>query len=511
MKVIERMAEAVRNRLRSFLRIEPAQTSILQIQEKLDFNGNAAKNKIWYRGDSDELEQLYKLLPCDKTRFWKAVPTVGMEIKKDHTGIPGVIVDTLTAIILRDMNGVELDEGYQDIWNEIAKENKFKDILESAISDSLVIGDGAFRILFDPDVSELPILEFVPGDLIEVVYRRSRIREIIVYTMYQHRAEEYVLEEIYGYGYIKSTLRKSGKEVPLNTIPQTETLKPVITYDGDFMLAEYFKIFKSSKYQNRGGSIFDKKTDNFDSLDETWSQWMDALRKARTKEYIPENMLPRNPNTGELLKPNAFDNAYIKHDSPMTEGSMPKIEVVQPSIPTENYLATYMTALDLCLQGIISPSTLGIDVKKLDNAEAQREKEKATLYTRNKIIEAIQDTIPNVIQKTLKANAIWQGQAPEDLKVDVSFGEYANPSFESQIETISKARSGQVMSIEASVEELYGDSKDQKWKTEEIARLKAEQGITTIEEPSVGMEETEQDLEQGGAERSADSVPYEHH
>lgn len=238
---------------------------------------------------------------------------------------------------------------------------------------------------------------------------------------------------------------------------------------------------------------------------------MDALRKARTKEYIPENMLPRNPNTGELLKPNAFDNAYIKHDSPMTEGSMPKIEVVQPSIPTENYLATYMTALDLCLQGIISPSTLGIDVKKLDNAEAQREKEKATLYTRNKIIEAIQDTIPNVIQKTLKANAIWQGQAPEDLKVDVSFGEYANPSFESQIETISKARSGQVMSIEASVEELYGDSKDQKWKTEEIARLKAEQGITTIEEPSVGMEETEQDLEQGGAERSADSVPYEHH
>ena len=56
-----------------------------------------------------------------------------------------------------------------------------------------------------------------------------------------------------------------------------------------------------------------------------------------------------------------------------------------------------MTALDLCLQGIISPSTLGIDVKKLDNAEAQREKEKATLYTRNAIVEALQEELPEVI------------------------------------------------------------------------------------------------------------------
>ena len=43
----------------------------------------------------------------------------------------------------------------------------------------------------------------------------------------------------------------------------------------------------------------------------------------------------------------------------------------QPSIPHDSYLASYVTALDLCLQGVISPSTLGIDVKKLDNAEAQ--------------------------------------------------------------------------------------------------------------------------------------------
>ena len=72
--------------------------------------------------------------------------------------------------------------------------------------------------------------------------------------------------------------------------------------------------------------------------------------------------------------------------------------------------------------------------------------------------------------------------------MDIPFGEYANPSFESQVETMAKARPGvALMSVEAQVEELYGDSRDDQWKQEEIARLKAEQGIAEVEEPGVNM------------------------
>ena len=52
----------------------------------------------------------------------------------------------------------------------------------------------------------------------------------------------------------------------------------------------------------------------------------------------------------------------------MGENAKNQIDTEQPAIPHDSYLASYCTALDLCLQGIISPSTLGIDVKKLDNA-----------------------------------------------------------------------------------------------------------------------------------------------
>jgi len=158
-----------------------------------------------------------------------------------------------------------------------------------------------------------------------------------------------------------------------------------------------------------------------------------------------------------------------------------------------------VTALDLCLQGIISPSTLGIDVKKLDNAEAQREKEKTTLYTRNAIVEALQEKLPELVSAAINAYNILLKKPIEEVKVDIPFGEYANPSFESQVETMAKARPGvALMSVEAQVEELYGDSRDDQWKQEEIARLKAEQGIAEVEEPGVNMAAGIFDVDLGG-------------
>ena len=96
--------------------------------------------------------------------------------------------------------------------------------------------------------------------------------------------------------------------------------------------------------------------------------------------------------------------------------------------------------------------------------------------------------MPRVIQAHFDAYNILNKATLEEVKVDVNFGEYANPSFESQVETVSKAKTGGIMSIEASVDELYGDSKDDEWKKEEVARLKAEQGIVEMEEPALNLE-----------------------
>lgn len=476
------MAEKIKEGIRTWLRIQPAQKGVITINETLDFEGNAIKNKIWYRGESEELRQLYSQIPgSDNTRFWSAISTTGMEIRKIHVGLPAMIVDILTNIVIADLNEVELDN-HQDEWDKIKEENNFKELVSDAIATTLYLGDGAFKISFDPTLSNYPIIEFYPADKVEIVNCRGRVKEVIFKTVYNSNSQEYVLLERYGFGYIEYDLTKNGKSVDLSLVEELANLQPIL-WNEHFMMAVPLKFFNSAKYKGRGKSIYDGKIDNFDALDEAWSQWMDALRKNRTKEYIPENMLPRNPNNGEILKPNAFDNAYIQTDASMSENDKHQIELIQGNIPHESYLATYITALDLCLQGIISPSTLGIDTKKLDNAEAQREKEKATLYTRNKITHTLQETLPVLIKTVFKAYATYNKQTVTDIVVDVPFGEYANPSFESQVETVSKAKGSGIMSIEASVDELYGDTKNKDWKDEEIVRLKAEQGITEVEEP----------------------------
>lgn len=490
MRWTQKLSDNIKRGIRSWLNIQPAGPYNIQIQEIMDFELAAIRSRIWYRGDGNELEQFYQQSPeaADRFKFWASRCTPGMEMRKIHTGLPGLIVRILSSIILSAMNDFEFsDQKHESLWKEIEKENKFRKGLEEALKEALYIGDGAYKVTIDTALSEYPILEWYPGDRIEIVRQRGRVKEVVFKTQIMDHRQEYVLYEYYGYGYIRNELYRGEALVDHKAVEATKGLTDW-KFDDKTILAVPIKIYESAKWQGRGGSIFDGKLDSFDAFDETWSQWMDALRAGRAKEYIPECFLPRNPTTGEVLAPNHFDNRYIKTDQDMGEGAQNKIDVEQPAIPHDSYLASYITALDLCLQGIISPSTLGIDVKKLDNAEAQREKEKATLYTRDAIVEALQEDLPAVIGACVNAYHLLHGEAVEEVKVDIPFGEYANPSFESQVETLTKARPGSpVMSVEAQVEELYGDSKDEAWKKEEIARLKAEQGIAEVEEPGINL------------------------
>lgn len=499
MRWIENVANKIRGGLQSWLSITPAQPTTFNIQEMMGFDANIIKNRIWYIGDPDELSQLYRQLDGEqnRNRFWAAVSTSGREIRKIHTGLPAIIVDTLTDIIMTDMDDIKVPDKRKEDWEAISSENGFKNILDMALSECMYLGDGAFKISFDMELSEYPIIEWYPADRIEINIKRGRMQEVVFRTLYVHKKREYLLHEIYGFGYVKYELRQrdSDKLVELGTIPELAGLEN-ICFDESVCLGVPFRIFKNPKRKERGKSIFDGKTDDFDALDEAWSQWMQALRDGRSTKYIPENLVPKNPKNGEVITPNPFDNSFIVLDSNMTEKADSKVTVEQPNIPHDSYLATYVTALDLCLQGRISPSTIGIDVKKLDNAESQREKEKTTLYTRGKIIDAMQETIPKLVNTVFQFLDILRENSIEQTEVTLDFGEYANPSFESQVETVGKAKMQTIMSNEAVVDELYGDTKSEEWKKEEVERLNARDGIETLEEPALNTEGLE--MEEGG-------------
>lgn len=478
----------IKDLIKRWLDIRPAEDKHITIDAAMTHQDSCFEYRLWYRGSASELEQFYKSLTTVfddtiRSKFWAAVPSKGSRLRKIHSGLPGLMVDIITSIIMSDLIGIDVNEpdALDDTWKSIADDNKFNDLLEQAISDTLVEGDGAWKISFDKNVSDYPIIEFYPASRVKFEKQRGRYKKIIFTTRYYVEAvhKAYYLEEHYSKGMIEYQLfDELGNEVPLSCVPELKDLK-TITWEDDFVMAVPMMFYKSAKFKWRGRSIFDRKADSFDAFDEAISQWQDALRLGRVKTYIPETMIPRDPSTGETIPPNAFDNQYIATKGSLSEDSNDKITVDAPTINYEGLLQTYCTTLDNCLQGILSPSTLGIDIKKLDNAEAQREKEKVTLYTRNKIIDVLDKTIPELVKNVLAVYAALYDMSKERVEAAITFGEYANPSFEAQVETLGKASSSGLMSTETQVDELWGDTKDEEWKEKEVARIKAEKGLAS--------------------------------
>lgn len=477
----------MKNMVRNWLEIKTPDSIQINVEQLNNFESQSFINNMWYRGEPNELEELYAQLDdrLGNKHFWGSKPTIGMNIRKIHTGLPAMIVDTLADISTDDLNKIEVEKR-QEEWDKIAEENNPKALLRDAVVGALVCGDGAFKWSIDTDISEYPIIEFYDGSRVDFEYERGRLVAITFKTKKIINKQKYTLLEKYSKkGITYKLVNKEGIELDIKKFPELSEKYQVVENPNDFMMALPVMLKKSKKYVGRGKSLLDGKLDNFDAFDEVWSQWMLALRKGQIKTYIPESLLPRDPETGLLLRGSDLDNDFISVEESINEDAKSKIETTQGQIQHDALLSTYITALDQCLTGLISPSTLGIDTKKIDNAEATREKEKTTLYKRNQIVEALTKIISDMVDITFKVyDTMNKKQISDNLGI-ATFGGYANPSFEAQIETVGKAKTNGIMSIETSVEELYGDTKDEKWKKEEVQRIKNEQGIVDMAEPSI--------------------------
>lgn len=485
MKIQDKLKQYVRDWLNVR---ENMNESTITIEKQFNDRTKAFEYELWYKGDANELHQFYTSTGdyIGNTEFWKATSTTGIDFRKIHTGVPGQIVDKLVDIVADDMNEVEFGkdapQGKAD-WALIEKEINFKELIKEAIAEALVTGDGAFKISYDSELSQYPIVEFYSGKDVEFDVVRGKLIGVRFYTTQIINKETYRLEEYYhDHGITYTLYDSSGSDVTNPLIEELFQLHNVLLIQ-PMRMAIPLVFIADKRRPRRGRSIYEGKLQAFDSCDEIWSTWIDEVRSGRTKTYIPEMLIPRNPDTGAYIKPNTFDNRFVAIGNELGENAKNMIDQKGGMVATQDLAQSWSSALDLALQGIISPATLGIDLKKLDNAESQREKEKTTLYTRNKIVRALEDTLPRLIDMILKVDLVMRkGEGIIDHDVSITFGEYANPSFDTQIQTIGQAFQMGIISLDRAVEELWGTSLDPQEKKDEISKL-------TMAEPSVVTED----------------------
>lgn len=260
MGLINRMAESIRSGIKNFLQITPASDKTITVTETSNHLTECFINRIWYWGNSRQLAELYRQIDTNKTMFWAAKSTKGLEIRKIHTGLPALICETLVNIVISDYNGTDVTSknstAYAERWEDIEKQNKLSDTVKQMLRDLCVVGDGAFKVSFDTAVSDVPIVEWYPAENIDFTYVRGRIREVKFYTDYTQKHRRYRFEETYGYGYIHYALYDdNGKEIDLHTVDALSWIDSKgVTFDESYMWAVPV-LYGKSCHKGRGAGI----------------------------------------------------------------------------------------------------------------------------------------------------------------------------------------------------------------------------------------------------------------
>ena len=101
----------IQNFVKKLFRIDTRQDREVVIIEPYTFQANVIRNKLWYRGDSAEIEQYFQKTArwsVEKARFW-AAKSQG-SVRKMHSGIVAVVIDRYKDIVLADMNSISFGD-----------------------------------------------------------------------------------------------------------------------------------------------------------------------------------------------------------------------------------------------------------------------------------------------------------------------------------------------------------------------------------------------------------------
>ena len=189
------IGEKVRQMFLNWLNINPASEQTFVLNERTGLMADILRAKLWYRGDAYELSQFFKQLGCGTNSFWGSVPD-NEKVRKIHSGLPAIIADTLAYIVYSDMDDIAVEgEKGRAAFEDISQNTDFTALVGKAIVDTLVEGDGAFKISVDDTLSLTPIVEFVGADKTEYRYLRGVLSEVVFHSAHEDGNRIYQLEE----------------------------------------------------------------------------------------------------------------------------------------------------------------------------------------------------------------------------------------------------------------------------------------------------------------------------
>lgn len=442
--------------------------------------------RTWYAGDADNLLNLYhyndritfrteRFFWRNKRSYYWSVSSEEGTIKRTHSGFPRAMIDAIV-YILGTPTVLLSDPNDQARLEYILDENGFWELYEKTqVPMTLVSGWGAYKITWDKDIyGAVPVINWC-GALDCRTYRRgNRVVGMTFLDWYEDaKGERYLIAESRvrppkegaGGKSAVHVFKVSGENLT-EASPEAIGLQDggKCSWEGlPCLFAEPCSFFADNLRGYDGKSVFEGKLDVFDDIDQAMSIASNTDRRATPVEVFDTNYAERKPD-GTPKMPSFFERRYVavqgqRNSIGETEGNSP-VTVTQPSLNADQHIQYIEFLQRVAISGVLSPSSMGLDVAKKDNADAIREKDKTTVFVRNAIAKKEKKILESLFNQVMMADEYLRtGRITKtDYGVNVTFDEFSDQSFENKIQTMSTVLANDGISPEQYVRKVYGNS-----------------------------------------------------
>lgn len=458
------------------------------------------ENRRWFEGAEDRLEYFFKTeyntfkkgegnpynVIDQQQKFWRAV---GGKIPRIHSGLPRLITKTKTNLLTA--NGYEVafddDKTLARLYDIIEKTN-FDELLQQWVSDMSWAGRGLIRI-YHEEGDRLPRLETINPENFEILVERKRIYGVKYISRFADKElnEIMILES----GKVKVfyelfKIEKSGNEEKKIPLPATDYQDYVSELPFNFLPFELINNtvgnsrFPDSPY---GESDYTAVQSRFHMLDALLSHAQLEITNAKAIKFANENIIKRNSDGKGSFDDNETTIEVVGKD--MENFDIDKfIKLFQPAIRVGEYdkliSDSYGTILAITA---ISPTSTGLPGFESIQAsdKSQREREKASLRTRQEALNRLRPRQASLFAKLLKY-ADWLNNAKiGEYDPAITYSEWSVPTLDDKVDTITKAVMGGVMDVATAVDELYPDKTDEE-RARIVLNVKMEKGVALFPE-----------------------------
>lgn len=386
----------------------------------------------------------------------------------------------------------------------ILEENEFDtEILKASVIETLGLGSPAWHVHFDPEVSDLPIIELIPPEELAFEKRHNRIvkfiikRQVVIndepqpyelHTIYTKNKKKVEIEGAVRYkdDGIKQEHRiwNGTRYLDRDTSLKEKIFKEYgITESTILPLADFPVIYLPNTVNNTQGAnggrpygiVFGLESVS-SALDEILSNCTDTVRKSFPFLLISDQMIPSDLYGNK--EKGAFSTRRHSFVLPKNMQDAEKaLQLIQAKLNTTEYVEAAKFQINIALNKTgINAATLGLQLSGHVEAEAtQNAKERNSIRTRNTIVGDYTRYLSKLFAVVLQyedyinGNVIARDEETNEEAVVVNdyagimpvFNEYIVDTPEEVSAVLARKVQANLMSIFAAVREQHPDWDEQ--------------------------------------------------